>query len=379
MGYYDIYDSYDRCIASDVWIDDGSNSGTIRPTIINYYKLIMIVCLICGIANTFVSPILLFINKDVFIEFGWLIMACTNWLIGIPTFIVSINMLKAMSDTNSNKDQTYEKARLWCEKNINNFANNKPVKNEEEISDEEYKSNTRKSNKNSATIALVYLVYKFEKLLKVLTYVSYLIYPLLVLCLLLEIIIGEQDTYFIALFNINFISMFCYLFSISKNYKNYKFNYKHNIIKRIVKISIISLLIGVITGIMLFNLLNINGHLLLVYLVAVADIVMLLDSKLLCKHLAIKDNKNSVNIGKIILFSILIGLALLLIAAVISLLPGPIYDALLAYDNGLSTDLTLPIIFYLSMIVIYIGLVLLISLVVVKNSDKKKSYENSKS
>lgn len=129
MGYYDIYDSYDRCIASDVWIDDGSNSGTIRPTIINYYKVIMIVCLICGIANTFISPILLFINKDVFIEFGWLIMACTNWLTGIPTFIVSINMLKAMSDTNSNKDQTYEKARLWCERNINNFNNNKPVKN----------------------------------------------------------------------------------------------------------------------------------------------------------------------------------------------------------------------------------------------------------
>ena len=39
MAYYDLYDGNDNLVASDVWIDDGSNSGTIRPTIIIIFIL----------------------------------------------------------------------------------------------------------------------------------------------------------------------------------------------------------------------------------------------------------------------------------------------------------------------------------------------------
>ena len=43
MAYYDLYDGNDSLVASNVWIDDGSNSAPSRPIVINWYKLIMIV------------------------------------------------------------------------------------------------------------------------------------------------------------------------------------------------------------------------------------------------------------------------------------------------------------------------------------------------
>ena len=68
MAYYDIYDSNDNLIASEVWIDDGLGGGPTRPVVVNIRKLLMVIFAFVGFINTFVLPIMLFINKDVFID-----------------------------------------------------------------------------------------------------------------------------------------------------------------------------------------------------------------------------------------------------------------------------------------------------------------------
>lgn len=374
MGYYDIYDSYDRCIGHDVWLDDGSDSGGGRPVIINWYKIMIIIGLACGIANTFVMPILLFLNRSVFIPYGWLVMAITNWLAGIPALIISIHMLKVVNDDPSKDENSYNQALDWCQKKFKKlFTQDVSSKSDDDTNDEEYIKNTKLINRKSAIISAVYLVFKFQKVLRFLASLSYIIYPLFILCLLLEVLVGEESSYFIALFNINFISMQCFLCSCYKNYRIYQNNYSGKIIRRILKVLLISFIISILSGIMLFKIININGHLLLVYMVVIADILMLIDSNYLCKLILANENKKKIKIGKIILFGIILGIVILLITLVLSLTIEPIYSAILAYDEGLSNDLTLPITFWLIMFIVYVTTTLLLSILIIKKQLKKQS------
>lgn len=119
----------------------------------------------------------------------------------------------------------------------------------------------------------------------------------------------------------------------------------------------------------------------MVYLVAVIDLLLLIDNKLLSKRLAkLLDGelkRGQIHIGAIILVTLCVSFLMLLIGCVISLIPGPIYDALLAYDNGSSTDLTLPIIFWIFCVLIDIILTVLISVQVNKKLNKKISKSKS--
>lgn len=90
-----------------------------------------------------------------------------------------------------------------------------------------------------------------------------------------------------------------------------------------------------------------------------------------------KQKKNKVHVGAIIAISVSVSLLMLIMVCAISLIPGPIYDALLAYDTGTSTDLSLPITIWGLCAFIDVLLITLLSVLVNKKLNKKLSKDNT--
>ena len=154
MAYYDLYDGNDSLVASNVWIDDGSNSAPSRPIVINWYRFV----------STFITPINLFINKDRFINNGWIYMCIFNLLIGLPTFLAFFAMIKLIKKEPNTNDSCYELACNWVRNhcNINEENKNISIADEENLSDKEYVSREKNANKFDATVAGVYILIKYQ-------------------------------------------------------------------------------------------------------------------------------------------------------------------------------------------------------------------------
>ena len=143
---------------------------------------------------------------------------------------------------------------------------------------------------------------------------------------------------------------------------------------RMLKTVVLSLVCGVPIMVIIFAILNSSGFCILVYLVAFMDLMILLDNALLRK--TVKNSKGevtkkSVHFGAIMVVTVCVVLVMLAIATGACLFPGPLYDAIIAYDEGTSTDLTLPITFWLICLVADIILTTLISIVVNKKLNKE--------
>ena len=124
----------------------------------------------------------------------------------------------------------------------------------------------------------------------------------------------------------------------------------------------------------IFSLANIDGYYIFVFLVAIMDLAILIDNLLLRKgviNLVDNKKKEKVHIGAIITISISMSLLMLIVACAISLLPGPIYDALISYDQGISTDLSLPIAFWGLCVFIDVLSIFLLSVLTNKKLNKK--------
>ena len=369
MGYYDVYDSNDNLIASEVWIDDGTSGSIPRPIVINWYKIFMILTFIIGSVSTIITPINLYINKDAFIGNTWLYMVLFNMGFGLPILLVSLNMLKIMYKKQKENDSIYEEACNWVN---SKFITDKKQNNvdEEEMSNEEYISTMKNSNKKDAFIASLYIVIKYQNIMKKLTYISYLIYPLGIICILLEILIPKENAYFILLFNFNFIAIVCGLLSLYKYYKLYKKIGVEKAGVKLLKTTVISYIISVPLTAIAYSAFNADGYYLLVFCTLIMDLILFLDVKFISKNKII-ENKQPINVIAILLITLCVSIVMLMVACVGSIIPGPIYDAILAYDEGLSPDLTLPIVFWISCLVMDIILIVVISKLINKKSNNK--------
>ena len=381
MAYYDLYDGNDSLVASNVWIDDGSNSAPSRPIVINWYKLIMIVFLVIGFVSTFITPINLFINKNKFINNGWIYMCIFNLLIGLPTFLAFFTMLKLIKKEPNTNDSCYELACNWVRNhcNINEENKNISIADEENLSDKEYVSKEKSANKFDATVAGVYILIKYQKLLTFISKLSNLIYPLAILSLIMELFVAQETVFFIVLFNLNFIALICCVLSVYKGFKMYQKNKLTTITKRLIKTCLLSYLFSVPLMAIIFSLANIDGYYILVSLVAIMDLAISIDNALIKKGVFLnnKQKKNKVHVGAIIGVCVSMSLLMLIIVCAISLMPGPIYDALLAYDTGASTDLSLPITIWGLCAFIDVLLITLLSVLVNKKLNKKLSKDNT--
>lgn len=370
MAYYDIYDSNDNVIAEGVWIDDVHSGGIPRPIVINWYKIFIIIALVVGAVSTFITPINLFINRDVFVDNGWIYMALFNLLLGVPILIVALTMIKIMKEKTHENDPIYEAASIWVNNKFQTENTNADV---EEMTDKEYVSNTKNSNKKEALIASLYVVIKYKSILKKLSYISYLIYPLAIVSMIIELTVSKENVFFIILFNFNFIVMILGLLCLYKNYILYQKSGIEKVIIRLVKTSLISFFVGVVLVAIVCSILKCSSYYLLVICLAIMDLSLFIDNKIISKKgIKKRGNKRIIKIGTIILISICTSIFMLIVACVGSLIPGPIYDAVLAYDNGVSTDLSLPIIFWCSCLIIDIILILSISFLTAKKTTKKE-------
>ena len=195
MAYYDVYDSNDNLIASDVWIDDEPSGG--EPISINVYRVFLFIVLIIGVISTFITPIILFINRDAFIENGWIYMAIMNLVIGVPALAGSLSLLKIKKDENYKEDPYYNLAEDWVNKNVKDDVNNENL--------ELGIINLEATSKKELAIDALYLKIKFQKGFDILSNISYLIYPMAIISILMEVFMGELDSFFIVLLNSNFM------------------------------------------------------------------------------------------------------------------------------------------------------------------------------
>lgn len=370
MGYYDVYDDNDNLIASEVWIDDGTNGANVRPVVINWRKLLIILLAFVGTISTFVTPIVLYFNKDVFIEGGWLLAALPSVIIGIPIFVIFVLMLITLTKAKNpdSSDEIMEKAKTYINTKIMEKSSVNP--DDEEISDEEYINAKKSMFKYQTAVSMVYLAIKFEKYLKVLSLMSYFIYPIFIFCFIVELVYGATESYMIFLYVINFLIVFLGVLSVYKNYKRYKTKYSGNIIKRMICVALGTYLLGLSVGLIIMSAIGMGGYCVLGLCVALFDAVALIDSKLISHHT--QKTKNKVHIWAIVVVSIVVGLIATLAICAISIMPGPICDAILAYDEGLSTDLTLPITVWSIGGIITLILIIVISIIVNKRLNKKQ-------
>ena len=175
MAYYDVYDANDNLIASDVWIDDEKGG---EPIPVNLYRIFLYILLIIGIVSTFITPLILFLNRDVFIEYGWLYIALMNLIIGIPILVSSISLLNVKKNENSSQDPYYSLAKEWVNNNIVEERNNESL-NLGII-------NIESANKKELAVDSVYLKLKFQRGFALASNISYLIYPVAIFCFFLH-------------------------------------------------------------------------------------------------------------------------------------------------------------------------------------------------
>ena len=67
----------------------------------------------------------------------------------------------------------------------------------------------------------------------------------------------------------------------------------------------------------------------MIFLIALMDICLLIDSKILTKNVK-KENKQRIKVGTLILITLITSIIMLIIACIISLMPGAVYDAIVA-------------------------------------------------
>ena len=398
MGYYDIYDSNDNLIASEVWIDDGSgyDSGPSRPIVVNWRKALIILMAIVGATNTFVLPLLLLANKDVFIQGGWILAALPSIILGLPLFIVGVMLLSAIKKANDldSDDPVMEQAKAYVDSHtVDKSAVDKTDASPQngsstfvgtvngteiysqngatdDMTDEEYIEQKNAKYKYDINVSAVYLAIKFDKLISKLSLISYLLYPIGVLCFVAEALYGDTETYMILVGILNYLVCVLFALSIWKNYKRYKVRYTVSIAKRMLRVALVSLLVGAPVGLILTSTLQMGGHCILCLLAMFFDLACMIDSATAKSHSPNK--KSKVHVGPIVIVAVVVGLVFTCIACALSIMPGPIYDALLAYDNGTSTDLTLPITVWSICAVVDVLLTVAISVAINKKLNKAK-------
>lgn len=376
MGYYNIYDSNDNLIASDVWIDDGLDGGSTRPIVINWRKLLMIILFFIGTNTTFILPLILYFNRDGFIKGGWILMSLSNMIIGLPVFIISLLMLITLRKT-KNIDGSDDEMMKLAQAYVNTNIIKKPSLIDDEISDDEisdveYINNRNAHFKYETAVARVYLAIKFEKYLRILSLLSYLVYPIGILCFIAEIIYGATEVYMIILGILNNLVLFLGVLSIYKNYKRYKIKYSGSILKRMICVALGTFFLGVSVGLVIMTTLGAGGYCILCLFVMLFDMIALIDTKLISNN---NIRKRKIHIWPIVVISIIVGIVATFVACGLSIMPGPIYDALLAYDSGLSTDLTLPIIVWSICGIVAILLIVFIS---IRVNKRLNNIENNK-
>ena len=380
MGYYDIYDSNDNLIASEVWIDDGSgyDSGPARPIVVNWRKALIILMAIVGATNTFVVPLLLLANKDAFIQGGWILAGLPSIILGLPLFIVGVMLLSAIKKANDldSNDPVMKQAKAYVDSHtVDKSAIDKTDASSEngttdDMTDEEYVEQKNAKYKYDINVSAVYLAIKFDKLISKLSLISYLLYPIGVLCFVTEALYGDTETYMILVGILNYLVCVPFVLSIWKNYKRYKVRYTVDIAKRMLRVALVSLLVGAPVGLILTSTLQMGGHCILCLLAMFFDLACMIDSATAKSHS--RNKKSKVHVGPIVIVTIVVGLVFTCIACALSLMPGPIYDALLAYDNGTSTDLTLPITVWSICAVVDVLLTVIISVAINKKLNKAK-------
>lgn len=380
MGYYDIYDSNDNLIASEVWIDDGSgyDGSPSRPIVVNWRKALIILMAIVGATNTFVVPLLLLANKDVFIQGGWILAGLPSIILGLPLFIVGVMLLSAIKKANDldSDDPVMEQAKAYVDSHtVDKSAVDKTDASPQngttdDMTDEEYIEQTNAKYKYDINVSAVYLAIKFDKLISKLSLISYLLYPIGVLCFVAEALYGDTETYMILVGILNYLVCVLFALSIWKNYKRYKVRYTASIAKRMLRVALVSLLVGIPVGLILTSTLQMGGHCILCLLAMFFDLACMIDSATAKSHSSNK--KSKVHVGPIVIVAVVVGLVFTCIACALSIMPGPIYDALLAYDNGTSTDLSLPITVWSICAVVDVLLTVAISVAINKKLNKAK-------
>ena len=306
-------------------------------------------------------------------------MCIFNLLIGLPTFLAFFTMLKLIKKEPNTNDSCYDLACNWVRNHCNINEENISIADEENLSDKEYVSREKNANKFDATVAGVYILIKYQKLLTFISKLSYLIYPLAILSLIMELFVAQETVFFIVLFNLNFIALICCVLSVYKGFKMYQKNKLTTITKKLIKTCLLSYLFSVPLMAIIFSLAKIDGYYILLPLVAIMDLAISIDNALIKKggFLNNKQKKNKVHVGAIIGVCISMSLLMLIIVCAISLIPGPIYDALLAYDTGTSTDLSLPITIWGLCAFIDVLLITLLSVLINKKLNKKLSKDNT--
>jgi hypothetical protein len=338
MGYYDVYDSDDNLIASDVWIDEDSGGGG-RPIVVNWYKMILYAMLVIGVCTAFITPLMLFLNRDVFINNGWLHLVLPNVILGVPILIAAIMMLTTMKKGISGDPAMDAAQRLYNEKFGRVAANSAEILSDKEISDADYVSGLEAANKSEALITAIYLTIKFGKILRVLSMLSFLIYPMMILSYVLEMIHGRTDSFMIFTLDMNILAFVFGACSLYKNYLSYHRKNNYTAVKKLIRAAIIALFLGTAVNVIVYAVTGLGGFSILVVSLAFMDAIMMIDARFGNSE----QGKSQIHIIAIIGVIIAVGLATLTVACAVSLMPGPIYEAILAFDEGRSTDLSLPI------------------------------------
>lgn len=174
MGWYDVYDSNDSLIASDVWIDEGYHNWDYKIRDIRdlgrlmYRNIVFIIWCILSIVLPLIFIFLILPKSEkisyAILDGGSLIVL---WIFSLINLFIGIKKKIFLHRLYKSNDKKYKRMReeMWGKTTIKNIAgkyvtddtsNNEDLKNEEQLFAEEIKNPLRRTLK-SLRISLIFI------------------------------------------------------------------------------------------------------------------------------------------------------------------------------------------------------------------------------
>ena len=214
---------------------------------------------------------------------------------------------------------------------------------------------------------------------------TYILYALMVVSIIFENINFVENTAILMLvYPINMFSIILFCISIYKSHIFYTGNLNltsNKSILEIVKLAIPIFMLCIIACTIINEVLLNVSYSVFIISFAFTDIVLLIKNisiknKLKNGNFKFKTGLNKIPVGKLFLIETILFIIFLGVICGLSLGIEPIYKALEAYDSGISTDLSVPIRFWIISGGVSIAIMIVVGILIVKLHNKNRLKNN---
>ena len=347
------------------------------PPKINLFKhfcIILMLSVPLGLLGMIIGFVMMLTNNQLAVNpFYYILFMVPVLIYAVFVEIFSISFLRFLSIAEPVLDEKKEQWELlsfidsgkFFNRFFNNFENDKLLLKKTGAYEAE---NYTELNKK----ILVAVFLKLEETLKKIARLSNVIYLITLISLIVEPIVRSDSVgYYFVIYTINALGSLLFIPIIFNGYFHWRKTSGKSFIKYIVNALLLFFISAVISVVFLLikNVYDINNSF---YLCFLSIFSLLLQLDYLFKRKTSDDETKRINFILLVFIEVVIALVGLLVASGLSLAIPQIYNVLLDFDNGLTTDLSLPITMWAIVGAISLLLMVIVGMIIINKPKKNK-------